>query len=196
MKGIVCAANPDEEALKELLDVFSSEFSLDDIASAYYDAKGNVDIAGDILCARNDGRTLNARADTFDKSVGANTASVELLSGWESESESAASPNTGAIKSKKCSVSMGSVSGVIGKGYVQPRPSRKDSLETSKPVKIDAKELPVSAIWTEEDPSNMTTRNGTTNDDLEEFLLEMLGEGFKLDKSVIQEVIGKCATFL
>ncbi|XVF78286.1 hypothetical protein PTKIN_Ptkin14bG0119500 [Pterospermum kingtungense] len=198
MEGIVCAANPDEEVLKELLDVFGSQFSLDDIASAYYEAKGDINITGDILCARNDGRTFNARADTFEsKSVDANTTSVESLSGWESESavSSECAPadlDTQAIKSKKSSVSMGSVSGVIGKSYVKPRPSRKESPETNKPVKIDAKELPVSAIWIEEAPSKMTTRIGTTNGDLEEFLIEMLGDGFQLEKSVIQEVIGCC----
>ncbi|XWS09968.1 hypothetical protein CRYUN_Cryun39dG0035500 [Craigia yunnanensis] len=175
MKGIVCAANQDEEALKELLDVLGSQFSLEDIASAYYKAKGNVNITGDILCARNCGRTLSARADTFEnKSVDANTTSVDFSAGRETESAASseytsANPNTGALKSKRCSVSMGSVSGVIGKNYVKPRPSRKDSPKTTKPVKIDSKELPVSAIWIEEDQSNRT-RNGTTNGDLEEFL--------------------------
>ncbi|XWS52047.1 hypothetical protein CRYUN_Cryun11dG0033700 [Craigia yunnanensis] len=198
MKGIVCAANPDEEALKELLDVFGSQFSLENIASAYYEAKGNVNITGKILCARNDGRTLSPRADTFEnKSLGASTTSMALSCGWESESAASseytsANPNTGALKSKKCSVSMVSVSGVIGKNYVEPRPSRKDSPETTKPVKIDSKELPVSVIWSEEGPSSRTTRNDTTHGDLEEFLFEMLGDGFQLDKSVVQEVLGCC----
>ncbi|XWS27990.1 hypothetical protein CRYUN_Cryun25bG0027600 [Craigia yunnanensis] len=198
MKGIVCAANIDEEALKQLLDVFGSQFSLEDIASAYYEAKGNVNITGGILYARNDGRTSSPRADKFEnKSPGASTTSMELSCGWESESVASseytsANPNTGALKSKKCSVSMGSVSGVIGKNYVEPRPLRKDSPETTKPVKIDSKELPVSVNWSEEGPSSRTTRNGTTHGDLEEFLFEMLGDGFQLEKSVIQEVLDCC----
>ncbi|XVE80162.1 hypothetical protein DITRI_Ditri14bG0117500 [Diplodiscus trichospermus] len=195
MKGIACAANlDDEEALKELLDVFGSQFSLEDIASAYYEAKGNIDSTAEILCARNDARTLSPTADTFEnKSVGAHTASVELLCGSESE-RSGSSEYTSAnpSKSKKCSVSMGSVSGMIGKKYVETRPSRKDFPESTKPVKIDSKELPVSALWSEEGPSIRTTRNGTTHGDLEEFLFEMLGHGFQLDKSVIGEVLDCC----
>ncbi|XP_022717090.1 putative nuclear RNA export factor SDE5 isoform X2 [Durio zibethinus] len=198
MKGIACVANLDEEALRKLLDVFGTQYSLEDIASAYYEAKGSVNIAGDILCARHDGRILIARADAFEnKSVGTSTTSVELSSGWESENAASleytsANPNAGAFKSKKGSASMGSVTGVIGRNYVKPRPSRNDSSETMKPVKIDSKELPVSIVWREEDPSNRTTRNGSTNGDLEEFLYEMLGDGFQLDKSVIQEVFDCC----
>ncbi|XVF18889.1 hypothetical protein REPUB_Repub11eG0062300 [Reevesia pubescens] len=201
MKGNACAANPDEEALKELLDVFGSQFSLEDIASAFYKAKGNVDIAGDILCARNDGRTLSDRADMFEnKSANASTTSVEVSSGWESESAvsseyTSSKPNTGTIKSKKCSVSMGSISGVIGKNYVKPSPSRKDSPKTTKTVKVDSKELPVSLIWGEEDSSSRITRNGT-HGDLEEFLFEMLGDGFQLDKSSMDKLLNLSASTL
>ncbi|KAK8312827.1 hypothetical protein V6Z12_D01G068700 [Gossypium hirsutum] len=198
MKGVSISSNPNEAALKELLDAFGSKFSLEDIATAYYEAKGNVSITADILYARNNGRTSKEAVDTYEnKSAGANTTSVKLLSGWESET--AASPkytssnlNSEALKSKRGSVSMGSVSSLIGKNYVKPRPSRMDSPDTTKPVKIDSKEFPASLIWNEEAPSCRTTRNNTTNGDLEKFLFEMLGDGFQLDKSVIQEVLDCC----
>ncbi|KAK8648447.1 hypothetical protein V6N13_129199 [Hibiscus sabdariffa] len=141
MEGIACASCFDEEALKVLLDAFGSKFSLDDIASAYYEAKGDVNVTGDILCAKNHGS---------------------------------------------------SVAGVIGENYVKQRSSRTDCSDTTKPVKIDSKDLPMSAIWSEEDPSSRTTRNDTTHGDLEKFLFQMLGDGFQLDKSVIQEVLVCC----
>ncbi|KAL1184783.1 hypothetical protein V6Z11_A01G069000 [Gossypium hirsutum] len=198
MKGVVISSNPSEAALKELLDAFGSKFSLEEIATAYYEAKGNVSITADILYARNNGRTSKEAVDTYEnKSAAANTTSMKLLSGWESET--AASPkytssnlNSEALKSKRGSVSMGSVSSLIGKNYVKPRPSRMDSLNTTKPVKIDSKEFPASLIWNEEAPSCRTTRNNTKNGDLEKFLFEMLGDGFQLDKSVIQEVLDCC----
>ncbi|XP_052886578.1 putative nuclear RNA export factor SDE5 [Gossypium arboreum] len=198
MKGVVISSNPNEAALKELLDAFGSKFSLEEIATAYYEAKGNVSITADILYARNNGRTSKEAVDTYEnKSAAANTTSMKLLSGWESETT--ASPkytssnlNSEALKSKRGSVSMGSVSSLIGKNYVKPRPSRMDSLNTTKPVKIDSKEFPASLIWNEEAPSCRTTRNNTKNGDLEKFLFEMLGDGFQLDKSVIQEVLDCC----
>ncbi|KAK8368816.1 hypothetical protein V6Z12_A01G068300 [Gossypium hirsutum] len=176
MKGVVISSNPSEAALKELLDAFGSKFSLEEIATAYYEAKGNVSITADILYARNNGRTSKEAVDTYEnKSAAANTTSMKLLSGWESET--AASPkytssnlNSEALKSKRGSVSMGSVSSLIGKNY----------------------EFPASLIWNEEAPSCRTTRNNTKNGDLEKFLFEMLGDGFQLDKSVIQEVLDCC----
>ncbi|OMO80319.1 hypothetical protein CCACVL1_13038 [Corchorus capsularis] len=196
MEGIVSAANPDEEALRQLLDVFGSQFSLEDIASAFYEAKGNVNVAGEILCSSNGGRAL--RADKIEnKSVGARAISLESFSGGETASAvssewPACNPNNGASKLKKSSASMGSISGVIGNNYVKSHPSRKDTPETTKPVKIDSKELPVSLIWSEEGADSRTARNGTPHGDLEEFLFEMLGDGFQLDKSVIHEVLDCC----
>ncbi|KAE8681077.1 Silencing defective 5 [Hibiscus syriacus] len=147
----------DEEALKELLDAFGLTFSLEDIASAYYEAKGNVNVTGDILYARNHGSTSRETTNAYEnKSVGASTTSPENTS---------INLNIGAYKSKQCSVSTGGVAVVIGKNYVKP---------------------------SEEDPSDRTTRNGTTNGDLEKFLFQMLGDGFQLDKSVIQEVLDCC----
>ncbi|XP_021288199.1 putative nuclear RNA export factor SDE5 isoform X2 [Herrania umbratica] len=187
MKGALFAAKPDEEALKELLDVFGSQFSLEDIASAYYESKGDVNVTGKILCARNDGRTLSARANTFENK----SAGWESVSAVSSEYTSS-NPSTGALKSKKSSVSMGSVTGVIGKNFVKPGPSRLDSPVTTKPVKIDSKEFPVSVIWSEEGPASRTTRNGTTHGDLKEFLFKMLEDGFQLDNSVIEGLLDCC----
>ncbi|TYH30159.1 hypothetical protein ES288_A01G071800v1 [Gossypium darwinii] len=179
MKGVVISSNPNEAALKELLDAFGSKFSLEEIATAYYEAKGNVSITADILYARNNGRTSKEAVDTYEnKSAAANTTSMKLLSGWESET--AASP-------KYTSSNLNSEA--LKENYVKPRPSRMDSLNTTKPVKIDSKEFPASLIWNEEAPSCRTTRNNTKNGDLDKFLFEMLGDGFQLDKSVIQEVL-------
>ncbi|KAL0399375.1 UNVERIFIED_CONTAM: putative nuclear RNA export factor SDE5 [Sesamum radiatum] len=92
-------------------------------------------------------------------------------------------------KSRKCSSSMGTVSNVIGKDYITPRPQSNGLKEKLKPVKINSDDFPVSEIWDEKKESASTSRSESMNNDIEEFLYKMLGNGFQLEKSVIQDVV-------
>lgn len=103
--------------------------------------------------------------------------------------------NNRDLKSKRCSVSLGSVSGVIGKQYAKSRPLTADSTESKKPLKLDSRDFPVDEIWSEKNPPSMIARTGTVQVDVEEFLFKMLGDGFQLDVTVIQEVLGKALSF-
>ena len=99
--------------------------------------------------------------------------------------------NTRALNSRKLSASTGTVSGMIGKEYSRPRASTIEYTEAKKPLKLDWKEVPASAIWSEEVQSTTPPTNSKLHADAEEFLCKMLGEGFKLDMNVIREVLGK-----
>ncbi|KAM3696757.1 hypothetical protein ACB098_06G063600 [Castanea mollissima] len=210
MQGVTsCNAPFDSETrdLEGLLEVFGSAFSLEDIASAYCQAKRNVDMASEILCASCESTPVIASCASKDKFKCASSTSSEVS--FELDGESAmpsemsadefcqksnhAVRNTRALKSKVRPVSIGTVSGVIAKDYVMSRPVTKEYPEATKPPKLYAKEFPVSEIWSEEVVPSMRARNGSTAcDDIEEFMIEMLGDGFQLDVNVIQEVLGFC----
>ncbi|XP_026389795.1 heterogeneous nuclear ribonucleoprotein D0-like [Papaver somniferum] len=114
------------KVLEALIDAFSSEFSLREIASAYCKAGRDPDKAAEILY---DGQKLkncsNAAAAVVATQREANctssSASSEPL--WEtvaSKRNSANYRNSKASKTKELSVSIDSVSGVIGKGNAMP----------------------------------------------------------------------------
>lgn len=209
MQGVTsCNAPFDSETrdLEGLLEVFGSAFSLEDIASAYCQARRNVDMASEILCASRESTPVIASCASKDKFKCASSTSSEVS--YELDGESAmpsemsavefcqksnhAGRNTRALKSKVRPVSIGTVSGVIAKYYVMSRPVTKEYPEATKPPKLYAKEFPVSEIWSEEVVPSMRARNGSTAcDDIEQFMIEMLGDGFQLDVNVIQEVLGK-----
>lgn len=196
--------------LEQLLQVFGARFSLEDIASAYWQSKGNIDMAVDILCATDEGSSSTMAGISEGKMADTSTALVECSSGSENSSAAPLEISSYHVpeksycvgrngtarpqKSKKCSASVGTVSSVIGKDYARTRPSTKASSETTKPVKLDSKEFPVSEIWPEEasPKSTVATGNGTQRPDIEGFLLNMLEDGFQLDKTIIQEILGSC----
>lgn len=200
--------------LEQLLQIFSAQFSLEDIASAYCQSKGNIDMAVDILCTTDvrssssscssmactsEGKMAGTGPTLVEHSSGQESSgsqSLELLSDRVSEKSYCVERNATAKppKSKRCSASVGTVSSVIGKDYAITRPSTKVSSETTKPVKLDSKEFPVSEIWPEEDSSesSVATGNDTQRPDIEEFLLTMLADGFQLDKTIIREIFGSC----
>ncbi|TQE10482.1 hypothetical protein C1H46_003937 [Malus baccata] len=202
------AASCDDERrdLEYLLEAFSSMVSLKDIASAYCQAKCNVEMAGEILC-RSHLTSSNGASSSKVKLEGASATSLEgLESGRDvasavhagvSTAKSIQNPfngmdNTRALRSKKLSASVGTVSGMIGKEYSRPRASTIEYTEVKKPLKLDWKEVPASAIWSEEVQSTTPPTNSKLHADAEEFLCKMLGEGFKLDMNVIREVLGLC----
>ncbi|KAL0443520.1 UNVERIFIED_CONTAM: putative nuclear RNA export factor SDE5 [Sesamum latifolium] len=86
---------------------------------------------------------------------------------------------------------MGTVSNVIGKDYITPRPQSNGLNEKLKPVKINSVDFPVSEIWDEKKESASTSRSESMNIDIEEFLYKCL-EMDSAGKSLIQDVVGQC----
>ncbi|KAH1097112.1 hypothetical protein J1N35_014033 [Gossypium stocksii] len=64
------------------------------------------------------------------------------------------------------------------------------SYSGTKPMKVDSKEMLVSLFWGEEFESSSQNEEWM-NKDMEDFLFKMLGEEFRLEMDVIQEVLSK-----
>ncbi|ONI12794.1 hypothetical protein PRUPE_4G184000 [Prunus persica] len=178
--------------LEYLLEVFSSMCSLKDIASAYCQERQNVEMAAEILCASLVSPSDGAGSSKVKFEGASATSSEGMSSDKVLQNPIKGAGNTRASKSKKNSVSGGTVSGMIGKEYIRPRSSTNESIEVKKPLKLGLKEVPASEIWSEEVESTMPAENSKMHADIEEFLFKMLGEGFKLDMDVIREVLGHC----
>ncbi|XP_004485769.1 putative nuclear RNA export factor SDE5 isoform X2 [Cicer arietinum] len=178
----------EDKALKFLLEAFGHSYSLEEIASAYCKASRNLDLAAEILYemkgSSSTSGTLSSSSDT----------KVE-----ESSESSDGHPFENSFHGKKSfrpkvrPVSTGSVSSIIGKSYVRPVPSVNRSNGTTKPAKLDAKTLPMTGIWRENSKSEpKSSKHDHLQDDMEEFLFKMLGDGFQLDRNMIREVLGTC----
>ncbi|XP_057512220.1 putative nuclear RNA export factor SDE5 isoform X1 [Actinidia eriantha] len=181
----------DKRDLEKLLDAFGSVVSLEDIASAYCQAGRDIYTAGEILCNLQ-GSTSSSSSCTSKSELQGLSVSKESSDGNLSDKSNYVETNPIASKQKKCSVSMGTVSGVIGREYAWSRPSRNESRAVNKPLKLNSEELPISEIWGEEVPTHMTAKVERMHRDMEEFLFKMLGDGFRLDRNIIQEVLGLC----
>ena len=59
----------------------------------------------------------------------------------------------------------------------------------TKPLKVDSEELPMSVLWGGLKSSSL--KEDHLHKDMEDFLFKILGEGFRLDRDVIREVLGK-----
>lgn len=202
-----CSAHCDDDQrdLESLLEAFGSAFSLEDITSAYFQASRNIDMAGDILYALHESTTTAAcvfkdglevasatYSDLSSECEGASSTSSDLSSGNVLQKSNHKKRNFRVPKDKKCSTSLGTVSSVIGKDYVRPKPLTNESCKATKPLKLDSREVPVSEIWSEDVPLNTAARHDTVHKDVEEFLFQMLGDGFQLDRNVIRDVLGHC----
>ncbi|KAK3199017.1 hypothetical protein Dsin_022432 [Dipteronia sinensis] len=203
MESIASTSNSgvDVRDLEELLVTFGPHFSLEDIASAYFQANYNMKVTAEILFSMND-TTLATSIDTSkDKLEGGGYGkSLKLQSESENPSTKALEPASDNVlhkpfKLKNCPVAMGTISTVIGKEYLRGKPLTDDSHEPTKPMKLNSKEFPASEIWSEEVPPSTTATNGTMSPDIEEFLFKMLGDGFQLDTTVIQDVLGESVSF-
>ncbi|KAF8031274.1 hypothetical protein BT93_D0467 [Corymbia citriodora subsp. variegata] len=80
---------------------------------------------------------------------------------------------------------MGSVSSFRGKEHVK---AELCSFETAKPLKLDAKLLPISNNY----PDIQSDPTMGMQKDTEDFLFKMLEDGFQLDRDMIGEVLGIC----
>lgn len=178
----------EEKALKGLLDAFSSTCSLDEIASAYCKAGRNADLAAEILYdMQGSGSTSTTNASNFEVK---GEESSESSCGNFSEKLGQENGNPRAPKQKSRPVSGGTVSSILGKDYIRSTSSSKGSYRMSKPSKPDSPVMPMSELPEVEAKSGSPVDN-PMHWDMEDFLFKMLGDGFKVDRNVIREVIGK-----
>ncbi|CAM9003449.1 hypothetical protein QQ045_006556 [Rhodiola kirilowii] len=167
----------DDKALKGLLDAFGYAFSLQEIASAFCQAGKDADIAAELLYKSegysSSSATCGSSSDT--RSMDSSDGSYFMVS----------SVNGNMKKTKQIwrPVSTGTVSGKLGKDYVSSKPLRNDSYCSPKPVKVESQPSLTSNTYEKEDFGRK---------EMEDFLFDLLGVGFKLDRSQIQTVLGQC----
>ncbi|GAB2301177.1 hypothetical protein Dimus_035212 [Dionaea muscipula] len=178
----------EEKALKSLLDAFGSTFSLEDIASAFCKAGGNAPLAGEMLY---DMQSCNFSSTTHASD---GDAKSDISSEWSCTTGSDGSYHTNgdanpkASKLKQRPASMGTISSVLGKTYLGSTPFASGTGEETKPLRLESSKLTTLAS----SGSCSAVKDASREKDFENFLFEMLGEGFQLDRDVIREVLGHC----
>ncbi|KAF3608137.1 hypothetical protein DY000_02050499 [Brassica cretica] len=191
MLGSSSHSDPDSRSLQVLLDAFGSRFSLDDIAAAYCQASQNVHEAGEILFAMT---TKEAPQSDQVKTNGATSKPTHVYVPKKVQTQENGSNAAKVWRPKKSSVSVGTVSSVIGKEYARrSMPESNARQEAVKPMKIDARDIPETEIWSEEElPRSNEANVSRAPTDVEEFIAKMLGEGFQASPEVIQQILGVC----
>ncbi|KAK9706700.1 hypothetical protein RND81_07G145600 [Saponaria officinalis] len=180
----------EDKALKSLLDTFGSAFSLQDITSAFYKSGRDPNLAGEILCETQTNPSTH-EPNVSNVPLASRAGSQAPLKNGFGETRHANSYSVKAPMSKRNPVSMGTVSNVIGKNYVW-RVARSNG---TKPLKVDGSEfsIPVSStVGSSTSDDSSLGRDAGLNDDVEDFLFEMLGRGFQLERSAIHDVLGRC----
>lgn len=179
----------EEKALKGLLDAFGSVFTLQEIAFAYCTAGRNADLASEYLCEKRTSTSTSTASSCNGEAKG--NELLEVSHDNISENQYQANGKYRAPKKKWRPISGGSVSSVIGRDYFKPTQSNNVSCGATKPLKLDASELPMAEIWGDEEAQQKPSKEDHLHKDMEEFLFKMLGEGFQLDRDVIKDVLGK-----
>ncbi|CAL9165007.1 putative nuclear RNA export factor SDE5 [Musa acuminata AAA Group] len=190
MSTLYTSEHDDEtRALNALLDAFGTFCTLEDIASAYCKAGRDVCKAGDMLYQLQESSSSGFR----HAQIGKNVPQPEESSDEDNlKCSILLGKNSKGTKPKKLSVSVGTISSVLGKKYVGLPSSRNESCETTKPPKLEIKEQMLDVLESESFMPN-SVQSSTLNDkDVEEFLFSMLGDGFKLSMDVIRDVLGCC----
>lgn len=209
LSSLLTSSSDDEtKALNALLDAFGCAFSLEDIATAYCRANGDVNIAGDFLT---DPQLSMPQGNEVDPSVETNLPQIEKAvevsymenssqTGTLSQIEKAVEENYTENSSKtrtreklpKSSASFGTVSSMLVKGSARATTPVNRASEKEKPLKVELPEYMRDDFNVKMDePHSAPKRETLNNRDVEEFLFSMLGEGFKLSMEVIHEVLGK-----
>lgn len=178
-------SDPDSRSLQVLLEAFGSRFSLDDIAAAYCQSSQNVDVAGEILFAMTEKTPQRDQVEM--KKATSKPTEVYVPKEVRLQEDSKAK----VWRPKKNSISVGTVSSIIGKEYARTRPISNAPREASKPMKIDSRDIPETEIWNEEMPKSNEAKISRAPTDVEEFIVKMLGEGFQVSQDVIHQVLGK-----
>ncbi|GAB4831198.1 hypothetical protein Ancab_005207 [Ancistrocladus abbreviatus] len=179
----------EERALQSLLDAFGSMFSLEDIASAFWKADRDVDLAGEILYAMQGSASSSTISASCGEAESVTSSEFSYLNGFDESSCTNGRTNLKASKLKQQPVSMGTVSGILGKNYSWSTPRANEIQTRMKPLKLEANELTISRSSVKE---SSVEKDASLQNDFENFLFEMLGHGFQLDRDVIREVLGHC----
>lgn len=171
----------EDVVLKSLINAFGSAFSLQEIASAYFEAGYKADLAGEILFQMQG--STSTSASNGEVGIGDN-----LGKGKVSEKSYQVKGNLKTAKLKVQPFSTGTVSNIIGKEYACSKPSANKFTKVYKPVKVGVKVLHESS--SEGDCSSLPS-DFHLHHDMEDFLFKMLGDGFRLKREVIREVLGR-----
>ncbi|MCL7050664.1 hypothetical protein MKW94_008597 [Papaver nudicaule] len=181
----------EKKILNGLIDAFGSSFTLREICSAFCKAGSNPDMAAEILydC---EGNNSNASFPvTYEKKKKKST-SPEPLPESVANRSGCADRNLKGSKSKKLSVSIGTVSSVLGKGYAKTNTAASGPVRATKPLKVDINDFLIDEPIDGDVTSDSAAMKDQMHTGIEEFLFKMLGSGFQLDMDVIREVLGAC----
>ncbi|GJN21684.1 hypothetical protein PR202_gb09186 [Eleusine coracana subsp. coracana] len=201
------SSDDETRALNALLDAFSCAFSLDDIADAFVRAKGDVNKAGDFLSElqlstphiNHVERSAETNLSKSDKAVEenymVNSSQPRTLSQIVKTVEEKHGENSDQTrmpeKLQKSSASFGSVSSMLGKESTRAATVNK-APQKEKPLKLPLPEYMRDDCNVKSYESDSAPKRETLNNRDVEFLFCMLGEGFRLSKEVIREVLGSC----
>lgn len=166
-----------------------SVITLQEIAFACGNAGQNPNLAGEFVCDKQANTstssihpsTCEARGKESSKSSNSNISENSFYANGKSRPS----------KKKWHPVSGGTVSSFLGKDYVKPGQPANGTYLASKPLKLDPKEFPMSALWGEETKPKQS-KDDHLQKDMEDFLFKLLGEGFRLNRDVIREVLESC----
>ncbi|XP_021659280.2 putative nuclear RNA export factor SDE5 isoform X1 [Hevea brasiliensis] len=182
----------DKKTLKGLFEAFGSLFSLQDIASAYYKANQNADLAGEILYDMQEIQECTSTTAVVASNRGARSVKSSK-SCYDTISEKPCCTNRKFRASKQIwrPLSGGTIPSILGKESVNSTLVANSSCMETKPMKLDAKELPMSELWGEETKLNPSKKDHMYKD-IGDFLFRMLGDGFQLERDEIRQVLDKC----
>ncbi|XP_006647584.1 putative nuclear RNA export factor SDE5 [Oryza brachyantha] len=186
--SLTSSGDNETTALNALLDAFGSAFSLEDIATAYCRANGDLNRAGDLLTEL---ELPMAKSDEVDSSVG----TILPPSGKASKENCTEDSGQARLREKvqKSSASFGTVSSMLVKGSTRATVSLHRAPGKEKPPMVELPEYMRDDFNVKTDKSESASQRDTLNNrDIEEFLFSMLGEGFKLSMDMIREVLGSC----
>ncbi|XP_059659194.1 putative nuclear RNA export factor SDE5 isoform X2 [Cornus florida] len=99
--------------------------------------------------------------------------------------------NSKESKSRSRPASAGTISCVLGKNYLSSTSLTHEACMTTKPLKVDSKDLLRSELEGEHSSINLGRENLMDNK-IEDFLFKMLGDGFQLDRDTMWDIIGSC----
>uniref|UniRef100_A0A7N0ZQB4 DUF1771 domain-containing protein n=1 Tax=Kalanchoe fedtschenkoi TaxID=63787 RepID=A0A7N0ZQB4_KALFE len=167
------------EELERLLDAFGSMFSLEDISSAYWEAKRDVTVTGEILFTR-----IGSHGRVSDE------VELAVLSSLESpyRPETSKSMLIGQLNER----SLNKGKKLLGEEYARSGQPTSRPLETSNPNKIHSTNLQINESASNKDVEIMSEGVRKMHRDVEDFVFQMLGRDFHLDMNVIRAVLGQC----
>lgn len=175
-------------ALQNLFDVFGKVCCLEEIASAYCKAGRDESKAADILAQQQGSSSSGESYAQFGKQF---LQSVESLDEGRLKNSAYQGKTSCGTKPKKFSASAGSISSVLGKNYVNGVSSSWNRPNvTQKPLKIEIKEPMPCGYYESSVLKSVQTNDFLEDNDVEDFLFSMLGDGFKLSRDVIRNVLG------